>query len=252
MPVLALLVGVTLWAVWKYPREYLLQGYPPSSVLLMCADSLMCLRGVHRSVRLICFTRLLRSREPAPQRASWRGVQRRTWLFWAAYLGIVLMMIGCLFHPRDRRPFLPVSQWEETVPYVSLAELGTPAETEAKALDFHSVWAKDIWWTLEGDYQCPPYCDAEYYNLRIPSMAANLERQTLKRMGYAVDIAEHPEFQIALPGVDSAWFWRDELQGRQQFLLLRRGGQMIFLFYWGEADLLEHTDDCIAMLGKFR
>ena len=54
-----------------------------------------------------------------------------------------------------------------------------------------------------------------------------------------------------MPGADSAWYWRDELKG-WQFLLLRRGGQVLDVSYQGEADLREHLDSYVKMLERFR
>ena len=56
---------------------------------------------------------------------------------------------------------------------------------------------------------------------------------------------------MSVPGADSAWYWRDELEG-WQFLLLRRGGQVLDVSYQGEADLREHLDSYVKMLERFR
>lgn len=248
---IAALLGTMLWTVWDHPLQSLMEGYPSSTILMLCFHSLLALHFVSRAVRLIRFTRQLRREEPAPQRAPWGWARARVWVFQGLYALILLVMVGSLFRPYEHRPFLPVSQYEEAVPYVSLAELGTPAAGEAEAVDFHSFWGKAAWWTLEGSYERPPYCDAEYYSLRFPSMAENLEEQLLRRWSFVIDIGEHPEFRASVPGVDSAWYWRD-VQEQRQHLVLRRGGQVLQVLYRGEADLIEHTDRYVEMLERFR
>ena len=172
------------------------------------------------------------------------------WVFRGLYALILLVMIANLFRPYEHRPYLPVSQYEEAVPYVSLAELGTPAAGEARAVEFRSVWAKSTWWTAEGSYDASPWCEAEYYSLRFPSMAENLEEQLLRRWSFVIDIGEHPEFRASVPGADSAWYWRDGPESRQH-LILRRGGQVLEVFYLGEADLMEHAERYAEMLEEF-
>lgn len=244
------LLGTVLWAVWDHPRQFLLEGYLSSTILMLCFYSLTVLHFVSRSVRLIRFTRRLRQEEPAPQRAPWGWARVRVWVFQGLYVLILVVMIGNLFRLNDLRPYLPVSQYDRPVPCVSLAELGTPAEEEAEAVDFHSVWAKSAWWTTEGSCDAPPYCAAEYYNLHFSSMAENLEEQLLRRWGYLGD-GDHPELRVAVPGTDSAWYWRD-VQGRRQELMLRRGGQVLEVSYQGETDLMEHTDRYVEMLERFQ
>jgi len=257
VPLATAALALMLWLVWDRPREYLLDLRASSTPLMLCCHGLLVLHLISRSVRLIRFTRQLRRQEPAPQRAPWGWARARVWVFQGLYALILLVMVGSLFRPYEHRPFLPVSQYEEAVPYVSLAELGTPAAGEAEAVDFHSFWGKAAWWTLEGDYEHleeggdGPRCSAEYYSLRFPSMAKNLEAQMLKRWSFAIDIGEDPEFRVSVPGADSAWYWRDELKG-WQFLLLRRGGQVLDVSYQGEADLREHLDSYVKMLERFR
>lgn len=250
VPLIAAVLATMWWLVWSHPREYLLEGHLDSTILMLCCNVLLTLHLVDRAVRLIRFTRRLRQEEPAPQRAPWGRARARVWAFQGLYALILLVMIGNLFRPYDHRPYLPVSQYDRPVPCVSLAELGTPAEGEVEALDFHSIWGKSVWWTAEGDYENPPYCSTEYYSLRFPSMAENLEAQLLKRGSYVMDAGERPE-RAAVLGVDSAWYWRDERE-EWQFLLLRRGGQVLDVSYLGEADLLEHADLYVEMLERTR
>lgn len=245
------LLGMMLWAVWDHPRQFLLEGYSSSTILMLCWNSLLMVYLVSRSVRLIRFTRRLRQEEPAPQRAPWGWARVRVRVFQGLYVLILVVMIGNLFRLNDLRPALPVSQYERAVPHVSLAELGTPAAGEAEAMDFRSVWAKSVWRTAEGSFTAPPYCSTEYYSLRFPSMAENLEEQLLRRWSFAEDIGEHPEFRVSVPGADSAWYWRDDLEQRQH-LVLRRGGQVLEVLYRGEADLMEHLDRYMEMLERFR
>lgn len=245
---IAAILGTMLWAVWDHPRQFLVEEYPSSAILMLCCNGLLMLHLVSRSVRLIRFTRRLRLEEPAPQRAPWGRARARTWLLQGMYVLVLMMMVGNLLHLDNHRPYLPVSQYGRAVPYVSLAELGTPAEGETRAVDFHSVWAKSVWWTAQGSYDDPPYCDAEYYSLRFPSMAENLEEQLLRR--WRPYMEARTEFQVALPGADSAWYWQDGIRG-QQHLVLRRGGQVLTVFYLGEADLREHLDSYTALLAEF-
>ena len=172
-------------------------------------------------------------------------------VFQGLYVLILVVMIGNLFRLNDLRPALPVSQYERAVPHVSLAELGTPAAGEAEAMDFRSVWAKSVWRTAEGSFTAPPYCSTEYYSLRFPSMAENLEEQLLRRWSFAEDIGEHPEFRVSVPGADSAWYWQD-VQEQRQHLVVRRGGQVLEVLYRGEADLMENLDRYAEMLERFR
>lgn len=250
VPLAAAVLALMLWLVWNRPRQYLLDLRASSTPLMLCFYGLLVLHLVSRSVRLIRFTRQLRREEPAPQRAPWGWARARVWVFQGLYALILLVMIGSLFRPYDSRPFLPVSQYERAVPYVSLAELGTPAVGEAEALDFHSFWGKAAWWTREGSYERPPCCDAEYYSLRFPSMAENLEEQILWQWSFVMDIGEHPEFRAAVPGADSAWYWRD-VQEQRQHLVLRRGGRVLEVLYWGEADLMENVGRYVEMLKSF-
>lgn len=250
---IVLMMGTMLGLVWTRPREYLLDQGASSSFWMMWFYTALCLHMIIRAVRVIRFTRLLRQEAPAPQRAPWGWAQARVWTSWGAYVLIVAGMLGYLSHISDSRPFLPVSQYERSVPYVSLAELGTPAAEaeEAEAVDFHSIWGKSVWWTVEGDYKNPPYCYAEYYSLRFSPMAENLEEQVLWRESFSVDVEEHPEFRVSVPGADSAWYWQDP-QEQRQHLVLRRSGQVLYVFYWGEADLLEQAERYMAMLDQFR
>ncbi len=261
VPTITLILGVILLGAWVRPREYLLERGDSGTTLFLGLYVLTCLHVVSRTARLVRFTRRLRSEEPAPQRGSWRRAWARAWarawLFEGLRLLVILVMIVSLFHFNgSRRHYLPVSQYDEPVPYVSLAELGTPAEGEAEALDFHSVWGKSVWWTMEGDYEHleedddGPRCSTEYYSLRIPYMAVNLEAQMLKRWSNVMDAGDRPE-QAAVPGADSAWYWRDDAKG-WQFLLLRRGGQVLDASYLGEADLLEHADKYVEMLERVK
>lgn len=248
VPLAAAMPALMWWLVWDRPREYLLDPRASSPLLTLCFHGLLVLYLVSRSVRLIRFTRQLRRQEPAPQRAPWGWARARVCVFQGLYALILLVMIGSLFRPYDSRPYLPVSQYERAVPYVSLAELGTPAAAEAEAVDFHSFWGKAAWWTMEGDYERPPYCDAEYYSLRFPSMAENLEEQLLRCWHPYMEA--RTEFQVTLPGADSAWYWQDGIRG-QQHLVLRRGGQVLEVFYLGETDLRGHLDSYIQMLEVF-
>ena len=250
VPLAAAVLALMLWLVWNRPRQYLLDLRASSTPLMLCFYGLLVLHLISRSVRLIRFTRQLRREEPAPQRAPWGWARARVWVFQGLYALILLVMVGSLFRPYEHRPFLPVSQYEEAVPYVSLAELGTPAAGEAEAVDFHSFWGKAAWWTREGSYERPPYCDAEYYSLRFPSMAENLEEQILWQWSFVMDIGEHPEFRAAVPGADSAWYWRD-VQEQRQHLVLRRGGRVLEVLYWGEADLMENVGRYVEMLKSF-
>lgn len=251
VPLIAAVLAVMWWLVWSHPREYLLEGHPDSTILMLCCNVLLTLHLVDRAVRLVRFTRRLRQEEPAPQRAPWGRARARVWVFQGLYALILVVMIGNLFRPYEHRPYRPVSQYDRPVPCVSLAELGTPAEGEVEAVDFHSIWAKSVWWTAEGSYDASPHCSAEYYSLRFSSMAENLEEQLLRRWAYLGD-RDHPELRVAVPGTDSAWYWRDEIQGKRQALMLRRGGQVLDVFYLGEADLMEHTDRYVEMLEKFQ
>lgn len=250
VPLIAAVLAVMWWLVWSHPREYLLEGHPDSTILMLCCNVLLTLHLVDRAVRLVRFTRRLRQEEPAPQRAPWGRARARVWVFQGLYALILVVMIGNLFRPYEHRPYRPVSQYDRPVPCVSLAELGTPAEGEVEAVDFHSIWAKSVWWTAEGSYDASPHCSAEYYSLRFSSMAENLEEQLLRRWAYLGD-GDHPELRVAVPGTDSAWYWRDETRGKRQALMLRRGGQVLDVFYLGEADLMEHTDRYVAMLDRF-
>ena len=250
VPLAAAVLALMLWLVWNRPRQYLLDLRASSTPLMLCFYGLLVLHLISRSVRLIRFTRQLRREEPAPQRAPWGWARARVWVFQGLYALILLVMIGSLFRPYDSRPYLPVSQYEGAVPYVSLTELGTPAAGEAEAVDFHSFWGKAAWWTREGSYERPPYCDAEYYSLRFPSMAENLEEQILWQWSFVMDIGEHPEFRAAVPGADSAWYWRD-VQEQRQHLVLRRGGRVLEVLYWGEADLMENVGRYVEMLKSF-
>ena len=250
VPLAAAVLALMLWLVWNRPRQYLLDLRASSTPLMLCFYGLLVLHLVSRSVRLIRFTRQLRREEPAPQRAPWGWARARVWVFQGLYALILLVMIGSLFRPYDSRPYLPVSQYEGAVPYVSLTELGTPAAGEAEAVDFHSFWGKAAWWTREGSYERPPCCDTEYYSLRFPSMAENLEEQLLWQWSFVMDIGEHPEFRAAVPGADSAWYWRD-VQEQRQHLVLRRGGRVLEVLYWGEADLMENVGRYVEMLKSF-
>ncbi len=247
---IAALLGTMLWTVWDHPRQFLVEGYPSSTILMLCFHSLLALHFVSRAVRLIRFTRRLRLEEPVPQRVPWGRVRARVWVFQGLYVLILVVMIANLFRPYDSRPYLPVSRYDRPVPCVSLAELGTPAAGEARAVEFRSVWAKSTWWTAEGSYDASPWCEAEYYSLRFPSMAENLEEQLLRRWSFVIDIGEHPEFRASVPGADSAWYWRDGPESRQH-LILRRGGQVLEVFYLGEADLMEHAERYAEMLEEF-
>lgn len=250
VPLAAAVLALMLWLVWNRPRQYLLDLRASSTPLMLCFYGLLVLHLISRSVRLIRFTRQLRRQEPAPQRAPWGWARARVWVFQGLYALILLVMIGSLFRPYDSRPYLPVSQYEGAVPYVSLTELGTPAAGEAEAVDFHSFWGKAAWWTREGSYERPPCCDTEYYSLRFPSMAENLEEQLLWQWSFVMDIGEHPEFRAAVPGADSAWYWRD-VQEQRQHLVLRRGGRVLEVLYWGEADLMENVGRYVEMLKSF-
>lgn len=251
VPLAAAALALMLWLVWDRPRGYLLDLRTSSTPLMLCCHGLLVLHLISRSVRLIRFTRQLRRQEPAPQRTPWGWARARVWVFQGLYVLILVVMIANLFRPYDSRPYLPVSRYDRPVPCVSLAELGTPAAGEARAVEFRSVWAKSTWWTAEGSYDASPWCEAEYYSLRFPSMAENLEEQLLRRWSFVIDIGEHPEFRASVPGADSAWYWRDELEG-WQFLLLRRGGQVLDVSYQGEADLMEHVDQYVELLAEFQ
>ena len=251
VPLIAAVLAVMWWLVWSHPREYLLEGHPDSTILMLCCNVLLTLHLVDRAVRLIRFTRRLRQEEPAPQRAPWGWARARAWGLWAAYVLLLLLIFGGLSHRDAPRPYLPVSQYEEAVPYVPLSELGTPAAGEAEAVDFHSVWGKSVWWSAEGDSDAPPYCHTAYYGLRFSSMAENLEEQLLRQQWRFFEDEDHPRRQIAVLGTDSAWYQRDGRQGERQRLLLRRGGQVLYVFYRGEADLLGHADKYVELLERF-
>ena len=237
--------------VWVRPRQFLLEDnlYAFTSMFMLCWSIVLALHLVSGSLRLIRFTRRLRWEEPAPQRAPWGRARARAWGLPILYVLLVLLMFGSIYHRDDARPYLPVSQYKGAVPYVALAELGTPAEEGARAVDFHSIWGKSVWWTAEGDSDAPPYCYAEYYSLRFPSMAENLEKQQLRWWTF-LEFEDHPERRVSVLGADSAWYWRNVQEGRQ-CLVLRRDGQVLAVRYWGEADLLEHVDRYVAMLERF-
>jgi len=246
LPALAVMFPLLVWIVWSNPREYLLSRYPSSVTLLLCVHMLAILYSVRRAVRLLRFARRLRSGEPVPQRAPWRRARREIWLFWGLYALVLLLMVGNLFRSGEGRVFLPVSKWEEPAPYVSLAALNpadTPAE-EACALDYHSVWARSIWWVLERGPEAD--CETWYFSLRFPSMAKNLEQQYMRPYRNDREWAYRP--QTVPPELDSVWY--SSVNGMQR-LLLRRDGQVILVHYWGRGAPLDHLDAYIALLDEF-
>ena len=237
--------------VWLHPRQFLLEGILPAftSMFTLCWGIVLALHLVSGSLRLIRFTRRLRREEPAPQRAPWGRAAVRAWALPILCVLLLLLMFGSVYHQEAPRPYLPVSQYEEAVPYVSLAEQGTPGERGAQAVDFHSLLGKSVWWTFEGTSGDLPTCYTEYYSLRFPSMAENLEKEQLRQWTF-LEFEDHPERRVSVLGADSAWYWRNVQEGRQ-CLVLRRDGQVLAVRYRGEADLLAHADRYAAMLERF-
>lgn len=235
-----------LWLNWWNPQQTLMARYPSGNELLVLFDSWLLVWSGWRALRLIRFTRRLRAEEPVPQRVSWQPARRRVRMFRAACWGMIAAMAGMMFFTEDSRAFVPVSQWDEPVPYVSLSELdpSVPSE-EAEALDYHSVWAKSVWWVIQqGEGES---CDTRYFSLRMPSMARNLERQFRRYRSQFASTAY--QAQAVPPELDALWYNRR--QGLQ-CLLLRRGGQVLEVSCNSGEDLLEHVEDYIALLETFR
>lgn len=191
------------------------------------------------------YIRALRIGVPQPHRRPYRGARALSTLVLAVWAVFFLSRVILLFQPSSR-PFEPVENFGQPVPYVSLAELGDqPPCREAEALRIRNFAARESWWSSEGDFDQPPFVLTKYYRMWLPFQA--------ERMATAwVEQSAEWEGQLEMlshPALDGAWLFR--FDGGVQLLLLRSGAQLLEFQYDGSLDLRQKLDVFADALERF-
>lgn len=186
--------------------------------------------------RMICwerslrrYVRTLKAGVPMPSR---RPYQRLTQL-WAMVLAVLCgaqlaAYAAQLTHPKSES-FLPVSDFDQPVPYVSLAE------TEVLALPRNNWHTREQWWTVQ-DIDERGRAEGHYYEFHTAWMASRL----IKELGGE---------PVAAPGLDGAWWSRNEERDYQE-LAVRLGRRVATVVYRGPKDLRELVPEFAALLAE--
>ena len=182
------------------------------------------------------FVRALKTGIPMPQRRPYRLSRLLAAAALAVYVLFLVSRCAALFRP-STRPFTPAP---EGTPCVA-AELDPAAETEGPlAIRWRNWLTPEQWWVVE-----PPGYESRYYRLASSVLAEPLEESLLARFRQrGVTLAP-----AACGGLDSAWLGGND---RTQYLLARRGGQVLWAAVPLEADLAGNLDAYAAILAERR
>lgn len=222
------------------------------------------LAAVQHDVTAVRLSRSLKTGEPLPGRGPYQAACWKNRIYWGVYaLFIASQLLSCLYGLSQGRgrPFVPVEQWEEPIPYVSMAELDPAAEpATASAIDFRGrPLLGTAWWVHESEYypadgeewdaqkaDAAAELQARYYRFRSPFLAELAERQLLRRRD------AQPLRLPVPPDLDGAWWAPPPPDGRWQFLIIRHGRQIAAVWYAGPADLRENLAPFAALPEGFQ
>ena len=180
------------------------------------------------------FVRALKTGIPMPQRRPYRLSRLLAAAALAVYVLFLVSRCAALFRP-STRPFTPAP---EGTPCVAAEQLDPAAETEGPlAIRWRNWLTPEQWWVVE-----PPGYESRYYRLASSVLAEPLEESLLAQFRQrGVTLAP-----AACGGLDSAWL------GGAQYLLARRGGQVLWAAVPLEADLAGNLDAYAAILAERR
>lgn len=95
------------------------------------------------------------------------------------------------------------------------------------------------------------FAETEFYRMQTEGLARTLTAElTDNRAGFYDNLPAIPLEPIGVPGLDGFW-WAEEMDGAgnaDQFAVLRRGAQVLALWYSGPTDLRTETDYLTALL----
>lgn len=240
------------------------------------------LAAIQRDVTAVRLSRSLKTGELLPGRRPYRSAQWKNAVYWGIYvLFLVSQLLTCLYglsRAASRRPFVSVDQWEDPVPYVSMAELNPAVEPgSAAAAYFRSRPLLGTAWQVHESEYYP--ADGEEWELQKANAAASLQTKYYRfRSSFVADLAEkqllrrrdwqpfrllpdnwgqalrepHLNALPAPPDLDGAWWAPPPPDGRYQSLIIRRGQQIMAVWYVGPADLRENLAPFAALLEAFR
>ena len=258
-------------------------SYMPWAEIPLFAIILVALLvAVQRDVTAVRLSRSLKTGELLPDRRPYRSARWKNTVYWGIYvLFLVSQLLSCLYgqtHAASGRPFVPVDQWEDPVPYVSMAELDPAAEpATASAIDFRGrPLLGTAWWIHESEYyptdveewdrqkaDAAASLQTRYYRFRSSFLADLAEKQLLRRRDGQPFRLLSDDLEQALrethlnalpipPALDGAWWAPPPPDGRYQSLIIRRGRQIMAVWYVGPADLRENLAPFAALLEEFR
>lgn len=193
------------------------------------------------------YIRALKLGAPQPHRGPYRRGRAMTMalvVFWAVFL---LTRVASILQPSSHS-FDPVEEFDQPVPYVTLAELGdAPANRTPEALRIQNFTARESWWVSEGGSieNDPVFVLAKYYRMWLPFQAQRMAEAWVEQ-----STAWKGELEpLSHPDLDGAW--RFHFDGGGQLLLVLQGAQLMEYQYDGELDLSGKLDVFAAALKQY-
>lgn len=173
---------------------------------------------------------------PRGHRAAY-GSRTRLWNLYLVVC-VLLIILGTVdtFGNKERTVYFP----EEPVPVVSALKLGYDRETGVAFLNHEPFTADflDVWWDRSIDDARERKC--EVYDLRSLSPFAGQMMRDLSRIQVQKETGEKPE-RMEDERFDDLRYLRTE--DDTQYLLVRRGGRVLYLMAEGANPLLDCLED---------
>ena len=193
------------------------------------------------------YIRALKQGLPQPHRGPYRRGRAMTMalvVFWAVFL---LTRVASILQPSSHS-FDPVEEFDQPVPYVTLAELGdAPANRTPEALRIQNFTARESWWVSEGGSveNDPVFVLAKYYRMWLPFQAQRMAEAWVEQ-----STAWKGELEpLSHPALDGAWLFH--FDSGVQLLLVRQGAQLMEYQYDGELNLGGKLDVFAAALERY-
>lgn len=193
------------------------------------------------------YIRALKQGLPQPHRGPYRRGRAMTMalvVFWAVFL---LTRVASILQPSSHS-FDPVEEFDQPVPYVTLAELGdAPANRTPEALRIQNFTARESWWVSEGGSveNDPVFVLAKYYRMWLPFQAQRMAEAWVEQ-----STAWKGELEpLSHPALDGVWLFH--FDSGVQLLLVRQGAQLMEYQYDGELNLGGKLDVFAAALERY-
>lgn len=212
------------------------------ALLAMLAFALS--QGLHWVLSFRRFVCALEQGIPQPRRRPYRVSRLLSAAALAVYVLFLVSRCAALFQSPSR-PFVPVDDLPEPVPCVSVARLDPAAETDGPlAVAWQNWLTAEQWWTLEDLGSSA--CTSRYYRLWLPALAKPLEKSLV------ASCRENGADMVpaSADGLDSAW--TGSAGNGLQYLVVRRGRQLVWAAVQLDGDLSEHLDVYAALLAEFQ